>query len=81
MSWFLNGSGLRVHNAVITSDADGAATDVFWVTNRRGRKVCCVFFSVCTLIISARPAALLPPSKKCSSTTSTNAHNPTNQPR
>ena len=44
MSWFLNGSGLRVHNAVITSDADGAATDVFWVTNRRGRKVCCVFF-------------------------------------
>jgi hypothetical protein len=29
----------RVHNAVLKSSEDGMASDVFWVTDLRGRKV------------------------------------------
>ena len=28
-----------MHNAVLKTDADGRASDVFWVTDLRGRKV------------------------------------------
>jgi hypothetical protein len=33
------GLGCRVHNAVLKTDAEGRASDVFWVTDLRGRKV------------------------------------------
>lgn len=37
--WVFNGMGCRVHNAVLKSDAEGRASDVFWVTDLRGRKL------------------------------------------
>jgi UTP:GlnB (protein PII) uridylyltransferase len=33
------GMSCRVHNAVLKSSEDGMASDVFWVTDLRGRKV------------------------------------------
>jgi UTP:GlnB (protein PII) uridylyltransferase len=33
------GLSCRVHNAVLRSSEDGMASDVFWVTDLRGRKV------------------------------------------
>lgn len=36
---FLSGLGCRVHNAVMRTDEEGRASDVFWVTDLRGRKV------------------------------------------
>lgn len=43
------GMGCRVHNAVLKSSKDGQATDVFWVTDLRGRKVgpCVVCVCMC----------------------------------
>lgn len=39
VSWVFNGLGCRVHNAVLKTDAEGRASDVFWVTDLRGRKL------------------------------------------
>ncbi|KAF8060361.1 hypothetical protein HT031_004897 [Scenedesmus sp. PABB004] len=35
----MNGLGCRVHNAVLATSDDGGASDVFWVTDMRGRKL------------------------------------------
>jgi hypothetical protein len=35
----MNGLGCRVHNAVLKTSDDGQATDTFWVTDLRGRKL------------------------------------------
>eukprot|EP00879_Flechtneria_rotunda_P003135 GHRR01003357.1.p1 GENE.GHRR01003357.1~~GHRR01003357.1.p1 ORF type:complete len:325 (+),score=48.97 GHRR01003357.1:589-1563(+) len=39
ITWVMNGLGCRVHNAVLKTTDDGAAHDVFWVTDLRGRKL------------------------------------------
>ncbi|WIA23781.1 hypothetical protein OEZ85_013464 [Tetradesmus obliquus] len=39
ITWVMNGMSCRVHNAVLKSSEDGMASDVFWVTDLRGRKV------------------------------------------
>ncbi|WIA23780.1 hypothetical protein OEZ85_013464 [Tetradesmus obliquus] len=39
ITWVMNGMSCRVHNAVLKSSEDGMASDVFWVTDLRGRKL------------------------------------------
>lgn len=39
ITWVMNGLGIRVHNAVLKTDDEGMAHDVFWVTDLRGRKL------------------------------------------
>ncbi|KAF6264613.1 hypothetical protein COO60DRAFT_1634227 [Scenedesmus sp. NREL 46B-D3] len=39
ITWVMNGLLCRVHNAVLKSSEDGMASDVFWVTDLRGRKL------------------------------------------
>lgn len=39
ITWVMNGLSCRVHNAVLKTSDDGQATDTFWVTDLRGRKL------------------------------------------